>query len=516
MSAERTGWTVAVVTFGVLVVYPLGRLVSEILGTSPMLEDLGRPLWASLWTSAAAAAAATVGGTAGALLTERLTVSGSSALRIGFVGTLVIPPFVSAVGWQAAYGPSGLFADTAWVESPAGVVAVIAVNALPIAFLVVSASLAGGGERRLVSAARASGASPAVAFRTVTLRLLRPAVAGSAALTFVIGMNSFGVPMILGTPAGFRTMTTDIYVGLRRAFTIESFERALMLALLLVVTTSLVASTARPRQALAPPARTRAAPSVSRPPWAPWAAAVAWLYLTATLVLPTLAVAARAFTSGVGLPPTPENLTLSHLAEAWSGSSLDALVRSTALAIAAATGALLLGVLSSWLGRGRPRLPSLAVTLGFAVPGSALAIAMLLGYRSVASGAALILLTYLAKFWALGHHPIDGAVDRIGSDVWRSARASGAGPVVAVRTVVAPLMRPALVTAWLTVFFFGIHELTMSSLLHGPGSATLAVVVLDRQQTGDPSATAALALILGAVVALVAVPLALGRRRRVA
>jgi iron(III) transport system permease protein len=52
----------------------------------------------------------------------------------------------------------------------------------------------------------------------------------------------------------------------------------------------------------------------------------------------------------------------------------------------------------------------------------------------------------------------------------------------------------------------------MSSLLYGPGTATLAVVVLNLQQLGDPGATAALALVLTAIVGLASVPLVRGRR----
>jgi iron(III) transport system permease protein len=51
----------------------------------------------------------------------------------------------------------------------------------------------------------------------------------------------------------------------------------------------------------------------------------------------------------------------------------------------------------------------------------------------------------------------------------------------------------------------------MSSLLYGPGSATLAVVVLNLQQLGDDGLTAALALVLGAIVVLAALPV-LGHR----
>jgi iron(III) transport system permease protein len=63
------------------------------------------------------------------------------------------------------------------------------------------------------------------------------------------------------------------------------------------------------------------------------------------------------------------------------------------------------------------------------------------------------------------------------------------------------------------VFLFALHELTMSSLLYGPRTATLSVVVLNAQQLGDPTVTAALAVLLVGLIAVVAVPLALLGRR---
>jgi iron(III) transport system permease protein len=72
-----------------------------------------------------------------------------------------------------------------------------------------------------------------------------------------------------------------------------------------------------------------------------------------------------------------------------------------------------------------------------------------------------------------------------------------------------PLLRPSILAGWLVVFVFAVHELTMSSLLYGPGTATLAVVVLNAQQLGDPTVTAALAIVLTAITAAAAVPLGL-------
>jgi ABC-type spermidine/putrescine transport system permease subunit II len=54
----------------------------------------------------------------------------------------------------------------------------------------------------------------------------------------------------------------------------------------------------------------------------------------------------------------------------------------------------------------------------------------------------------------------------------------------------------------------------MSTLLYGPKTATLAVVVLNAQQLGDPTVSAALAVLLIGLVAVVAIPLALIVRRR--
>jgi iron(III) transport system permease protein len=84
--------------------------------------------------------------------------------------------------------------------------------------------------------------------------------------------------------------------------------------------------------------------------------------------------------------------------------------------------------------------------------------------------------------------------------------------VATLRHVVLPLLAPALLAAWLAVFIFAFHELTMSSLLYGPGSETLAVVILNLRQLGDVQVTAALAVVLTGVVFMAAAAL-LGVRR---
>jgi iron(III) transport system permease protein len=130
-----------------------------------------------------------------------------------------------------------------------------------------------------------------------------------------------------------------------------------------------------------------------------------------------------------------------------------------------------------------------------------LAVAVLLAYGNPLRDTLLIILiAYLAKFWALGHRPIAGSLDNLPPDLHRAARSSGAGPFTVLRTVTAPLLLPAIAAGVTIVFLFAFHELTMSALLYGPGSETLAVAILNLRQLGDVTVAAAMAVTLTAVV----------------
>ena len=183
---------------------------------------------------------------------------------------------------------------------------------------------------------------------------------------------------------------------------------------------------------------------------------------------------------------------------------VEALGRSLGLAVVAATLLVVLGGLVAVLERRRGgRATATLVTLTLVLPGSTLAVALLIAYGRWLSGTlALILLAYLAKLWAFAHRPIAGALDRLPPDELRAARASGAGPLTAVRTVALRPLAPALLGAWLICFLTALHEVTMSSLLYGPGSETLAVVVLNSQELGRIGPTAALSVVLSVLVAV--------------
>jgi iron(III) transport system permease protein len=235
----------------------------------------------------------------------------------------------------------------------------------------------------------------------------------------------------------------------------------------------------------------------------------AWLLVVLAIVVPLVALVLTALTRAPGLDPVPANWTLEHFREVLGPRTLDALLNSSLLAGLAAIGVVILALLAVAARRGQRAGPIGGVLgLTFALPGSTLAVAVLLAYGVALRDTLLIILVaYLAKFWALGYRPVASGLEGMAVDLYRAARVSGADGPTTTRTIVLPLLRPLIVAGGLIVFVFGLHEVTMSSLLYGPGTSTLAVVVLNLQQLGEAGQTAALAIVLTGVVALASLPL---------
>ncbi len=426
-------------------------------------------------------------------------------MHVGMLFPLLVPPFVSAVAWLRAFGPSGLFDDLfgiAWsgVEGGVGVTVLIALNAAPIAYLVVRAGLHTRVPPALSHAARVSGANALRTFTSVTLPMIRPSLLAAFGLSFVFGANAFGIPAVLGVPGGFGTMTTSIFQDLVRSARPEAFERVVVFSAVLVSLAVVVVMVIDPVGVWrgGAVASGRSHPRGLRPSFT----VAFWGFVAVTSGVPLVALVLTALTRAPGLDPIPSNWTSANFDAALAGAGGPAFVRSVWLAATAGLLVVVVSGVSASLGAVRSgRSLGRATMSSFAVPGSSLAVAIMLAYGvPVGDGLPLIFIAYTAKFWALGHRTIEGSVAGASQRAALTARTLGADRLTAFRTITVPLLRPVLVSAWLIVFLFGFHELTMSSLLYAPGGETLAVVILNLQQLGDPGATAALAVLLTGVV----------------
>ena len=535
LRADPVTGAAAVVVVGLLVALvavPLVRLAQVAAeggwaGVESTLRGpgVGQSIMNTLVLSVVVTAVAVPLGAALALALRRSDIPARGALRIGILLPLLVPQFVLGYSWTQAYARGGFTDDlfgVSWplVLGPVGVAAVLVVNAVPVVVLLVAAGLATRAEPDLERAARSAGATGWTALRTVTVPLLRPSLAAAAVLTFVVTLESFAIPQVMGAGSGFTTITTRVYRDLALGSDPASFVEAVTLSLLLVV---LAAAVVVPADLLLGPrlrVERAAQPTGGTVLATPTAGSRALTgviagYLTLAVLVPTISLVAAAITRGIGLPPTPGNWTLAHLRAVMTEPVLQAVSHSVQLAAVAATALAILGALVAGLERARGgRLLGAAVTLTLVLPGTTLAVGLLIAYGAWLGGTlSIILLAYLAKLWAFAHRPVAGALDRLPPAELQAARASGAGLVSAVRTVLARPLAPALLGAWLIVFLTALHEITMSSLLYGPRSQTLAVVVLNHQELGQVGPTAAISVLLTLVLLVPAVPLLMIIRR---
>ncbi len=225
----------------------------------------------------------------------------------------------------------------------------------------------------------------------------------------------------------------------------------------------------------------------------------------------------------------------------WLAGTLFPRLAANSLLLAALTGALavLLAVAiagSLRLAPGRlARLGAAIATLGYAVPGSVIAVGVLVtvgradaaldGWMRATWGIATGLLlsgtiaalvfAYLVRFLALSFQTVDAGLAKIRPSLEGAARTLGRGPLGTLGAVHAPLLRGSVLTAGLLVFVEVMKELPATLIVRPFNFDTLAVRVyrLASDERLAEASTAALAIVAVGVVPVIVLSLAIARAR---
>jgi iron(III) transport system permease protein len=515
---------------------PLARLLAEALAGSALAEAFADPAvwraaWRSLQVSLVAAALATIigGALAWALLLRGLP--GRRVLLFLAVLPALVPAQVMALGWIQASGPASpllLALDLAPplgtpnpVYGQAGMTVLLAAQAAPLVMLAVAALL-----RRvpgeIVLAARGMGAMPEAALRRAVWPLLAPGLLAGAGLAYVAALGNFGVGALLGIPARFTVLPVLIWQRLSAggaASLAQAAALAVILAAMALPALLLQARAAR----LAPAAgRTAFAPLPLKPAPRAIVLAAVLAYLGAVLLVPIAALGAAALVPAMGVELSADTFTWRHFAAALSpgahtaaafgNSLLLSLGAALVLAIAALPVALAM--------RARPvRAASAGTDLPYALPGACTGVAAILVVLSLPGGIALygtlwlILFAYLTRFQALALRPVAASAARLDPTLDEAARGMGAGPLRRLWRVHLPPLAPALAAGGILVALTAVNEVTVSSLLYGPGTQTLGVLVFGLQESGQsPLAAAVSCLSLTLMAVLMALATFAARR----
>ena len=344
----------------------------------------------------------------------------------------------------------------------------------------------------MIEAGRTLGLSPFTCFYRLGLPLARPAIIVGVALVLMECMNDIGAVEFLGV----NTLTLGVYdTWVVRGNLAGAAQLALTLlafmALLLALERSQRGKSVHYQRA----GRQRSLPDFEATP--------------RLLVL----------MSGFCLLPiilgfiVPVLLLLAHLPDAgWPRSMTQAAFNSFGLALAAALGALALGLILAFAARyGRVKRLFMVrmATLGYAVPGTVLALGIMtaLAFLADASFGLVILsgsvsalvLAYVVRFLSLSFGTLEAGYGQIAPGLDMAAHSLGADKNATLRRVHLPLLRAPLVTAFLLVFVDVMKELPATLILRPFDFETLATHIYTYASLGQMEDAALPALIILAI-----------------
>ena len=398
------------------------------------------------------------------------------------------------------------------VRSLSGAIVLFSCVLYPYVYLLVRTAFlerAGG----MIEAARALGLNPWQGFWRVSIPLARPAIAAGMALALMETLADYGTVAYFAV----QTFTTGIY---RAWFSLGDRVAAAQLAAALLGFVALLILLERVSRGRARYHDSSGRRRATRQMLTGWHALLAQIGCAIPVVV------------GFALPVALLlRLALGDVGEQASGFAGRFFVlarNSFTLAALAALLAALLALLLGFAARDGRRLPGLAsriVGLGYAVPGSVIAVGVLIPVTRLdhflvgiwqqmtgvnpglilTGGIAALVYAYLARFLAIALQTMEAGLTRITPSMEAAARSLGSSSGETLRRVHLPLMRGSLLTAALLVFVDVMKELPATLVMRPFNFDTLATqtYTLAADERLAEASSAALAIVVVGLLPIV-------------
>lgn len=336
----------------------------------------------------------------------------------------------------------------------------------------------------VLEVARTLGRSPLATFASVALPIARPAIAAGVALVIMECLNDLGAVQYLGVD----TLSASIYATWVQRSNIGGAAQLATVMLVLIAALFALERAARGgARSHNTTGRYRAIPFEELRGWkGVLAAALAFLPFVAGFVVPLLVIVPDAATHAGAA-----------LASGFLPAARNSLLLSAVGAVAAGAVALTLGYAMRVAASRFVRTSGRIAALGYAVPGTVLAIGLLIplaGFDNsldafmratfgvstglVLSGSLFALaLAYVIRFLAVALAPIEAGLERVSTNLDAAARTLGESALSALWRVHLRLLVPPLGAAGLLVFVDCMKELPATLLLRPFNFDTLATHV---------------------------------------
>lgn len=393
------------------------------------------------------------------------------------------------------------------IRSPFGVVLTLTLALYPYVYLMAREAFLSQG-RRALEAAQTLGLTRRQAFWRVALPMARPWLAGGVMLALMETLADFGTVAIFN----FDTFTTAIYKAWYALFNLPAAAQLASLLVLFVLVLAWVE--ARSRGARRFTGKGGQGGRILLYGWPRWVATgLCTAVLLVAFAIPMLQLLSWTF-----------KVWAQDADARYWGYVLRSLLLAALTALIVAAAALLLShlarrfpdPLTRWLGR-------LAV-LGYAVPGTVLAVGVfipvawldnvLIAVTHALGGSAsqilkgtlaVMLLALTARFMAVGHQPVDAAMQRITRNQEDAARSLGMSGRMLLWRVHVPMLKGGILSALLLVFVETLKEMPITLMTRPFGWDTLAIRVFEMTSEGmwESAALPSLCIVLAGLLPVV-------------
>jgi len=534
-------WVGLALVLAFLVINPLLRLILTSLETADTgaftlanyVTAYGRPryvqaLWNSLRLGVMVTALCLVFALPIAWASSRTDMPGKAAIRMLVLGAFITPPYLGAIGWILLAGPNAGWLNRIWmaftgaaegvldIYSFSGLAFIIAIYSFPYLFIFTSSAL-DVVSSEMEDAANILGAGTVRTMVRITLPMVLPAILGGAIVTFLETIALFGSPALIAIPARFNVVTTQLQQFFSPPVRAEvAAAYAVPLLLITVVMFLLQRRLIARKGFVALTGKGTERRLIALGPWRWVMLGYALFVLSLSVLLPYAALSQAALAKAWGQGWSFGNLTLGNFTyllfqhETAGQSVLNSFIYAASAAFLAVGLALAIAYIVA------RRLLPYAGVLGFlcmapfVVPGIVLAIAFYAAYApppfSLYGTGLILILAFTTRFLPIGFANASAAIRGINPEMEEAVRILGGGRLLAIRRVLAPLMKRGLIGAWLLVFIPATRELSTAMFLYGPRTRTMSVMLLDLSEEGKFEHLAALGfMLLGATIVIVGI-----------
>lgn len=490
--------------------------VLNVYASSKYLRMLG----SALLLAAMVTVLALVAGVSMAFLVGRTDLPGRGPFDVLIIVPMFLSPFTGLIAWMVLGSERTGFINVAiigllkqigitsapWIDVWTfwGVVWVMALFYTPYAYLFTINNLRAM-DSSLEESARMSGASALQSVVRITLPMMLPSFFAAGLLIFVLSAETYTIPGIVGSTAGFTTLPWQVYLD----STVAPLHRAHAAAggtmLLWVTIGGIILQRRMTRVAerfVTIGGKGRRSRPIELGRWRWPAFSVVTLYVLCSVVLPLAALLVYSLMKYSSTRFTLDLFTVKHYIDLFAlPNTREALINTLQLGLMAGAICVLIGSIISHAELRRPsRLTALVAFIGVlpvAVPGIVYGIGLMWTYLQTPIYGTIwvLLLAYLAKFTPYAILLTRSGILQINRELEECARTCGASGLQTLRRITLPILKPAMIAVFFFVMLQSIKELSASALLASERGPVLSVLTWSYMESGSFQFAAAVGLL---------------------